>query len=220
MPFLTAAREENAGQDNAGKLELGGEGSGAISMGQELADLATKGEIFSKYTYKTSGRARWAEELVIDTNWGANELVYMNDYRNDVSAGQRAALDQEQKFNVRSIEVIDTAQGKPHILYVVCAEHGVGKGEELLTDYGQGFWDSYHSHNSWCARLRVEEAKTAEATAQAKGLQRQLLAQQRKGQELERLLGWADDISTTKQKCRRLTRTVVSPPVPSPASPQ
>eukprot|EP01047_Picozoa_sp_COSAG01_P014944 COSAG01_NODE_738_length_13926_cov_119.208939_3_plen_54_part_00 len=37
---------------------------------------------------------------------------------------------------MRAIEVIDTAQGKPHILYVVCAAQGVREGEELLTDYG------------------------------------------------------------------------------------
>lgn len=53
-----------------------------------------------------------------------------------MTASKRATDAQDQQATVRAIEVIDTAQGKPHILYVVCAAQGVREGEELLTDYG------------------------------------------------------------------------------------
>jgi hypothetical protein len=65
-----AGFEEDAKQLDMEKPETG-----------TLTSKAIKGEVFSKYTYKTTERASWSEELVIDTGFGANELVYMNDFR-------------------------------------------------------------------------------------------------------------------------------------------
>ena len=43
---------------------------------------------------------QWKEPLVIDTSNGANELIYLNDFRDDITAGPEAAKKQKTQANV------------------------------------------------------------------------------------------------------------------------
>eukprot|EP01043_Picozoa_sp_COSAG02_P060547 COSAG02_NODE_7934_length_2780_cov_1.333085_1_plen_148_part_10 len=93
---------------------------------------------------------------MLDTSCAANELSMLNDYRLDATAGEEAARRQKHRkqhlANVSVIEVVDKAFGRPHILFALTRD--VEKGEELLIDYGDGFWSAYASWCRWMAALR------------------------------------------------------------------
>lgn len=125
------------------------------------SEAAVRGEVFSKLEYNTTvGNKKWRQALVLDTSNDANELSFLNDYRLDATAGAEAAERQRKRKehlpNVTFVEVVDKAFGRPHMLFA--ATRTIEKGEELLTDYGQDFWDEYSAHCKWMAALRHARA--------------------------------------------------------------
>jgi hypothetical protein len=112
-----------------------------------------RGEVFSKFYYQTTHKSKqWQESLVIDTSNGANELIYLNDFREDIAAGPEAAKKQKTQANVTTIEVVDRYKGKPHMLFMLT--EAVEKGDELLFDYQDGFWEAYNAHSQWLRVVR------------------------------------------------------------------
>jgi hypothetical protein len=150
---------------------------------QELAETssmeaAVHGEVFSKYSYDSTFGKKWKEPLVIDTSHAANELSILNDYRLDVTAGPEGARKQRNRKqhlqNVTFIEVVDKAFGRPHLLFVLTRD--VEKGEELLVDYGDVFWENYLANCRWMVALR--HARSAGLAAGKEEVATQLLAEQ------------------------------------------
>ena len=127
------------------------------------SEAAARGEVFSKFQYNTTvgteGK-KWKQSLVLDTSNAANELSILNDYRLEATAGAEAARKQRQRKehlpNVTFIEVVDKAFGRPHMLFALTRH--VEKDEELLTDYGDGFWEQYTANCKWMAALRHARA--------------------------------------------------------------
>eukprot|EP01044_Picomonas_judraskeda_P000914 COSAG03_NODE_46_length_16816_cov_6.510492_5_plen_1093_part_00 len=145
------------------------------------SEAAVRGEVFSKYQYNsTVGKdgKNWKQGLVLDTSHAANELSILNDYRLDVTAGTEAArrqrLRKQHLPNVTFIEVVDKAYGRPHMLFALTRD--VEKGEELLIDYSDGFWEQYAANCKWMVALR--HARSSGLAAGKKEAASRLLAEQ------------------------------------------
>ena len=86
----------------------------------------------SRYTHRKGVK----ETLTICTMAQTNELILANDWRENVmDPKQEDKSSKINKQNLLPVEVISTADNKPHILYVI-GQDPVFKGTELLQDYG------------------------------------------------------------------------------------
>ena len=51
-----------------------------------------------------------------------------------------------------TIEVVAKYDGKPHMLFMLTED--VEKGDELLIDYQDDFWDAYRNNTEWMSIVR------------------------------------------------------------------
>ena len=87
---------------------------------------------WSRYTHRKGVK----ETLTICTMAQTNELILANDWlENVMDPKQEDKSSKINKQNLLPVEVIRTADNKPHILYVI-GQDPVYKGTELLQDYG------------------------------------------------------------------------------------
>ena len=87
---------------------------------------------WSRYTHRKGVK----ETLTICTMAQTNELILANDWRENVmDPKQEDKSSKINKQNLLPVEVIRTADNKPHILYVI-GQDPVYKCTELLQDYG------------------------------------------------------------------------------------
>jgi hypothetical protein len=97
------------------------------------------------------------DTLVIDPSLICNELVYMNDYRSEKMDGSR-------RQNVAFHEIL--VNGWPHIYAITKAKTEVAPGAELLTNYGQAWWENFRIVMRRQANLRtIKEKWTAGVAA-------------------------------------------------------
>jgi hypothetical protein len=119
--------------------------------------------------YETAARSKKSRGANIFTTDRTNELIFANDWREDVlnpredkrndSADDTAP---STKQNLNPVEVVSTEDGRPHTLYVV-GEDPVLQGAELFIDYGPDYWADFRSELSWLAKLQaVEDALAKE----------------------------------------------------------
>ncbi len=181
-----------------------GEYAGDILTDVELAERQqmmkdNKTDNYSMVIYETANRSKRSKGATIWTSDRTNELILANDWREDVLDPRQSDCDTtdapKRRQNLNPVEVISTADGKPHILYVV-GEEPVEKGAELLIDYGDDYWMCFRSEHKWSQKLqvvdkalvreqklrrelerRVEELKTAAHNAVRDERTKKLLAQ-------------------------------------------
>jgi hypothetical protein len=88
------------------------------------------------------------DTLVIDPSLICNELVYMNDFRSEKA-------DSSRKQNVAFHEIL--INGWPHIYAIT--KRDVAPGAELLTNYGQAWWENFRIVMRRQANLQEIKAK-------------------------------------------------------------
>lgn len=79
------------------------------------------------YTYSMTLRVIGNLLLIVDASRKSNEIPFINDYRGI-----------KEKPNVRAVGAIH----KGYLMPLIEAISPIYKGEELLTDYGKGYWTS------------------------------------------------------------------------------
>lgn len=155
-----------------------GEYAGDILTDVEVAERQqimrdNKTDNYSMVIYETANRSKKSKGATIWTSDRTNELILANDWREDVlnprHSGCDAADAPKRRQNLNPVEVISTADGKPHILYVV-GEEPVKKGAELLIDYGEDYWMCFRSEHKWSQKLQVVD----KALAREQKLRREL----------------------------------------------
>eukprot|EP00854_Cymbomonas_tetramitiformis_P022770 gene22770-27491_t len=97
-----------------------------------------------KYMYavdhEDTGRA-WGldgaeAELTVDATTVRNETAFVNDYRSSING---SVATRKRPCNVHTLEAV--VHGVPRVLYTNSA--AIPQGGQLLSDYGEKFWDGY-----------------------------------------------------------------------------
>ncbi len=117
-----------------------GEYTGIVHTDSELEEAQRKldaaGGIDNYSNVMYRDRKSVKETLTICTMGQSNELILANDWRENVMEPEQEDNScKTNKQNLLPVEVISTADNKPHILYVI-GEEPVKRGTELLQDYG------------------------------------------------------------------------------------
>lgn len=114
----------------------------------DLSIIKKKGNRYSLYSHGDGNTV-----FVGDASKCKNIGAFINDYRDDIKNYDGP---QHRKPNCKIVDFI--IDGKPRIF--ITNTKAIHKGEQLLMDYGNDFWNRFHYNN-----IQADAAKRAEAKA-------------------------------------------------------
>jgi hypothetical protein len=150
--------------------------------------------------WQYAGKAGLVQTLLVVCDRAKNELAYCNDYRTDVNNFKAKEKQTRPGPNIEVCEVELPEDGLPRLLYVT--DRSIQKGEEILVDYGERFWEQYLENVSLEQQSKVrderEQALRDEAQAAA-----EVAAEQARKAEVA-----VEDAERTKHANAELARKV------------